>query len=75
VIGVSFEIAQEQERLRPEKSEVDRLWSNNAKAARILRWRPIYGGKAGLRRGLSETVEWFRDPVNRDLYKATIYNR
>lgn len=22
-----------------------------------------------------ETVEWFRDPVNRDLYRATIYNR
>jgi NAD dependent epimerase/dehydratase len=75
VIGVPFEIAKEQERLRPEKSEVDRLWSNNAKAARILGWRPTYSGKVGLRRGLAETVEWFRDPVNRDLYKATIYNR
>jgi dTDP-glucose 4,6-dehydratase len=75
VIGVPVEIAQEQERLRPEKSEVDRLWSNNTKAARLLGWRPIYGGKGGLRQGLSETVEWFRDPVNRDLYKPTIYNR
>lgn len=75
VIGAPLEIAQEQERLRPEKSEVERLWSNNAKAEKVLGWRPAYGGKEGLRRGLSETVEWFRDPVNRDVYKATTYNR
>lgn len=75
VIGVPLKIAQEKERFRPEGSEVERLWSNNAKAARILGWQPVYDGKEGLRRGLSETVEWFRDPRNRDLYKATTYNR
>ena len=75
VIGVALEIAKEQERLRPEKSEVERLLSNNAKAAKVLGWQPVYGGKEGLRRGLSETVEWFRNPLNRDLYKVRTYNR
>jgi dTDP-glucose 4,6-dehydratase len=61
-------------RLRPAASEVDRLWASNEKAARLLDWRPQYGGIDGLKRGLALTVEWFRDPANLKAYKADVYN-
>lgn len=75
VIGAPLVIAQAQERLRPKKSEVERLWSNAAKAAQRLGWQPMYRGREGLRRGLSETVEWFCDPANLAAYKVAAYNR
>lgn len=74
IMGVDVEIGTEAERLRPEKSEVERLWADNAKALRLAGWQPAYAGLDGLRRGLAETVEWFSDPVNLARYKAGIYN-
>jgi len=74
VMGVEVKITCENERLRPEASEVERLWASNEKAKRLIGWSPEYGGLDGFRRGLSETVEWFRDPSNLSLYKADIYN-
>lgn len=74
VMGVEVKITCEDERLRPEASEVERLWASNEKAKRLIGWSPEYGGLDGFRRGLSETVEWFRDPSNLSLYKADIYN-
>lgn len=61
-------------RLRPEKSEVERLWADNSKAEKLLDWKPIYAGKEGLRRGLTETINWFSKPENRIGYKSGIYN-
>jgi hypothetical protein len=40
----------------------------------LIGWQPKYAGIDGLRRGLAETVEWFRDPKNLAGYKAGIYN-
>ncbi|MGE5503036.1 MAG: NAD-dependent 4,6-dehydratase LegB [Actinomycetota bacterium] len=74
VAGCDLEIECDDVRLRPEKSEVDRLWADNAKAGRLLGWTPSYGGVDGFRRGLAETVEWFRQAENRARYKADIYN-
>lgn len=74
VMGADVEIVTDKQRLRPEKSEVERLWACNAKAARIAGWTPSYGGLEGLERGLRETVEWFRDPANLAQYKSDIYN-
>ena len=74
VMGMEIEIETEAERLRPEKSEVERLWADNTKARRFTGWSPKYAGRDGLRRGLAETVEWFRNPVNLARYKADIYN-
>ena len=67
-------IETDEERLRPEKSEVNRLWADNSKAKRLLGWEPEYGGRDGFKRGLSETVEWFTNPENLKRYKADIYN-
>jgi NAD dependent epimerase/dehydratase len=75
LIGAPLRLEQEAERLRPEKSEVERLWADNSKAARLLDWRPEHGGLDGLRRGLRVTIEWFRDPANLCAYKTAAYNR
>lgn len=74
VMGMDIEIITDQVRLRPDKSEVERLWADNRKATELLGWRPDYAGKDGLMRGLAETIEWFKDSRNLDCYKANIYN-
>lgn len=74
VMGVDIEIEAEQVRVRPAKSEVERLCADNSKAKRLLGWKPCYGGREGLKRGLSETAGWFLDPEHMKRYKADIYN-
>lgn len=74
LMGKEIMIETDDERIRPEKSEVERLWAANEKAKRLLGWSPHYEGKEGLRRGLIETIEWFTDPQNLRMYKAGIYN-
>lgn len=75
VMGITIEIETDQVRLRPEKSEVERLWADNTKAKQLLGWEPIYGGREGLKRGLAETVAWFvKSSEILKNYKADIYN-
>jgi dTDP-glucose 4,6-dehydratase len=74
VMGAEVDVVTDEARLRPEKSEVDRLWADNAKALALLGWQPAYAGLDGLRRGLAETVAWFGDADNLRRYKADIYN-
>ncbi len=74
VMGAHIQVLSDAQRLRPEKSEVDRLWASNAKAAELLGWQPAYGDLDGFRRGLVETVEWFSASENLGMYKADIYN-
>ncbi|MCL0062782.1 GDP-mannose 4,6-dehydratase [Peptococcaceae bacterium] len=64
-MGVELEVLQERKRMRPEKSEVERLWAaDNTKAYKLLNWKPEYAGKEGFKRGLAETVQWFTDEKN-----------
>jgi dTDP-glucose 4,6-dehydratase len=56
------------QRLRPEKSEVNRLLGSNEKIKRLTDWEPQYT----FEKGLSETIEFFRS--NLDSYKTDIYN-
>lgn len=74
VMGVQIELVTDDQRLRPEKSEVERLWASNTKARDLLGWQPSYGGRDGFLRGLAETVAWFREPANLAAYKSHIYN-
>ena len=74
VMGTNLEIETDEERLRPEKSEVNRLWADNSKAKRLLGWESEYGGLEGLRRGLEETVAWFSEASHREMYKSDMYN-
>lgn len=58
----------DEQRLRPEKSEVNRLLGSNEKIRSLTNWKPIYT----FEEGLSETVEFFKR--NLDKYKSDIYN-
>lgn len=72
VMNADAEITCDAERLRPEASEVQRLWADVRKAEALLEWRPTYGGVAGFRRGLAETAAWFTGD-NLQKYRADVY--
>ncbi|MDC1036191.1 NAD-dependent 4,6-dehydratase LegB [Alphaproteobacteria bacterium] len=74
VMGAEIEIISDDQRLRPDKSEVERLWADNNKAKELLGWRPVYGGLEGLKCGLQETVDWFMSSGNLAGYKSDRYN-
>lgn len=74
IMDAEVEVTTDDVRLRPEKSEVERLWADNTKAREVAGWEPLYSGKGGLRRGLAETAAWFLKPENLKAYKANIYN-
>jgi len=63
-------ILSEQQRFRPEKSEVERLLGDNRKIMALTDWRPAYS----FEQGLNETIDWFREPGNLARYKAWLYN-
>ena len=69
-INPKARIVSESERLRPEKSEVFRLFGSNKKLLEFTNWRQEYT----LENGLAETIEWFRNESNLKMYKAGIYN-
>jgi NAD dependent epimerase/dehydratase len=74
IMGAEIEIETDIKRIRPEKSEVERLWADISKAVRLFGWKPVYGGKAGFKQGLRETVEWFCNADNLKMYKTDRYN-
>ena len=73
-MGVDVEIMTDESRLRPVKSEVERLWASNAKAFELFGWKPAFGGRDGFQRGLKETIDWFTAADNLSHYRADIYN-
>ena len=74
IMGTAIEIISDDIRLRPEKSEVERLWADTSKAKEILDWKPTYGGRDGFQQGLVETINWFTQTGNLSLYKSGMYN-
>ncbi|MGB9080289.1 MAG: NAD-dependent 4,6-dehydratase LegB [Desulfuromonadaceae bacterium] len=73
IMGVEIRVETDDIRLRPDNSEVERLWADNRKALEITGWQPRYGGMEGFRRGLTETIEWFKIPANLAFYKTDRY--
>jgi dTDP-glucose 4,6-dehydratase len=73
LMGREINIIEDQQRIRPEKSEVERLWADNQKAKDLLGWSPEFSGIEGLKRGLSFTIEWFNDPQNLKKYQGSRY--
>jgi dTDP-glucose 4,6-dehydratase len=65
IIGKKAEMLKEDRRVRPEKSEVDRLMCDNSKAGKLLGWEP----RISLSDGLSRTIDWFRSNVGE--YRTT----
>lgn len=64
------EFVVDDERIRPEKSEVFRLWCDNTKIEQLTGFKP----KVDIREGLQRTIDWITDPKNLSSYKAGIYN-
>lgn len=60
----------DKQRLRPENSEVQRLWCDNSKIKNLVGFEPHYS----LEKGLEETIKWFTNPDNLKKYKVDIYN-
>jgi NAD dependent epimerase/dehydratase len=74
IMSREVEFTTDEQRLRPENSEVERLMADNSLARTLTGWKPEYGGLEGLRRGLKETIDWFTEPSNLGQYKAGSYN-
>ncbi|GAA0109788.1 MULTISPECIES: NAD-dependent 4,6-dehydratase LegB [Clostridium] len=68
IIGKDVKILCDEERIRPEKSEVNRLWADNTKIKELTDWAPKYS----IDEGLAETVDWIKE--NMKHYKPDIYN-
>lgn len=66
----SVEFVFDQQRMRPEKSEVLRLWCDNTKIRALTGFEPEFS----IREGLQKTIEWFTVDENLAKYKATLYN-
>jgi nucleoside-diphosphate-sugar epimerase len=60
----------DEQRIRPEKSEVFRLCCDNQLLKKLTGFKPKYNLKAGL----AKTCDWFSEPVNLAKYKAHLYN-
>lgn len=61
LVNPSLEIESEDQRMRPEKSEVNRLLANNSLAATLLNWEPMID----LEEGLTHTITWFENNINK----------
>lgn len=66
--GSDIEIKSDEQRVRPEKSEVERLLCSNEKLKRNTDWKPDYN----LKTGIKETIDFMKEYLN--LYKPEIYN-
>lgn len=74
LMNKEIDIDTDSQRIRPENSEVERLWAENAKAKKLTGWEPAYGQREGFKRGLQETIAWFTNAENLRQYKPGEYN-
>jgi NAD dependent epimerase/dehydratase len=74
LMGREVEFVEDEQRLRPPGSEVERLWADITRAREVAGWTPEFGGVDGLQRGLRATIDWLCEPDNLRRYKAGLYN-
>ena len=70
IMNSDVQVITDNARLRPEKSEVYRLWCDNTKIRELTGFEPKYS----IREGLEKTINWFTNPDNLRKYKTDIYN-
>jgi nucleoside-diphosphate-sugar epimerase len=58
------------QRIRPEKSEVFRLWCDNSKIEKLTGFKP----QTDIRQGLKKTIDWITQTEHLKIYKSEIYN-
>ena len=74
LMQAEIEIQADDQRTRPQASEVERLWADNRLARELLDWAPAYAGREGFGRALRQTIDWFVEPGNLSRYKHLHYN-
>jgi len=70
LMGSDVNFITDNERMRPEKSEVYRLWCDNTKIKKLTGYAP----RVNIKEGLQKTIEWITKPENLKQYKAHLYN-
>ncbi len=70
LMGSDVRFITDGQRIRPEKSEVFRLWCDNSKIEKLTGFKP----KVDIREGLQRTIDWLTQPNNIKHYKSEIYN-
>lgn len=70
IMKSNVKIITDDQRIRPDKSEVFRLWGDNSLIKQLTSWQP----EMTITRGLKNTIEWFSSPGNLKKYKRGIYN-
>ena len=60
----------DEQRIRPEKSEVFRLWCDNSKIEKLTGFKP----EVDIRQGIQRTIDWITQPQHLESYKSEIYN-
>jgi len=70
IMNSDVEFIVEEQRIRPDNSEVFRLWCDNSKIKELIGYEPEYD----LISGLEITIDWFTEPDNLKKYKTNIYN-
>lgn len=70
LMNVDVKVVEDEIRVRPDKSEVERLLAETSKIKTLTSWRPHYT----LVEGLRETIEWYKDKRNLKIFKTNIYN-
>jgi len=73
LMDTEVELISDEDRMRPQNSEVERLLADNRKAKSLLDWTPHYSSIEGLKRGLRYTINWFVNPENLLRYKTDNY--
>ena len=70
LMGSDAEVSNDEKRIRPENSEVERLCSDNRKIIKTLGYKPSITFSSGI----EETITWFSDSRNLQKYKTSIFN-
>ena len=70
IMGSDIEYIIDKQRVRPDRSEVYRLFCDNSKIAKATGYKP----KVSIHKGLKKTIEWIMTPKHLKLFKSEIYN-
>lgn len=68
-------VTKDHNRIRPKKSEIMRLLADNSKAKKILRWKPKYSGKNGIKKAIQLSLKWYASEKNRFKCQFDYYHK
>ena len=72
--GYKFKVVQDKKRIRPKKSEVYRLFASNAKAKKMLNWKPNFSGISGFKKALKLTINFHKENQKISKEDSSNYN-